>query len=93
MKLAVQFLAVASSKASHERLKEKPLIKASDFCTVDDAFILTRLEGTERKYNGCWAIANFLIDFTITVDVHDTTLTVKPDNLQPIDFPDARLQL
>jgi hypothetical protein len=32
-----------------ERLKEKPLIKASDFCTVGDAFILTRLEGSERK--------------------------------------------
>jgi len=60
---------------------------------VDDAFILTRLEGTERKYNGCWAIARELRDFTIAVDVHDTTLTVKPDNLDPIDLPDARRQL
>ncbi len=76
-----------------ERLKEKPLVKASDFCTVGDAFILTRLEGAERKYNGCWAIARELRDFTIAVDVHDTTLAVKPDNLDPIDLPDARRQL
>ena len=76
-----------------ERLKEKPLVKASDFCTVGDPFILTRLEGTERKYNGCWAIARELRDFTIAVDVHDTTLAVKPDNLDPIDLPDVRRQL
>ncbi len=76
-----------------ERLKEKPLIKASDFCTVGDPFILTRLEGAERKYNGCWAIASQLRDFTIAVDVHDNTLTVKPDNLDPIDLPDVRRQL
>ncbi len=76
-----------------ERLKEKPLVKASDFCQIGDAFILTRLDGAERKYNGCWAITKELRDFTIAVDVHDNTLTVKPDNLDPIDLPDARRQL
>jgi len=76
-----------------QRLKEKPLVKASDFCAVGDAFILTRLEGAERKYNGCWAIAGELRDFTIAVDVYDNTLTVKPDNLDPIDLPDVRRQL
>ncbi|PSB28356.1 hypothetical protein [Chlorogloea sp. CCALA 695] len=76
-----------------QRLKEKPLVKASDFCAVGDAFILTRLEGAERKYNGCWAIARELRDFTIAVDVYDNTLTVKPDNLDPIDLPDVRRQL
>ncbi len=76
-----------------ERLKEKPLIKASDFCQIGDVFILTRLEGAERKYNGCWAIAQELRDFTIAVDVHDNTLAVKPDNLDPIDLPDVRRQL
>ncbi len=80
-------------KSIVERLKEKPLIKASEFCTVGDPFILTRLEGAERKYNGCWAIASELRDFTITVDVHDNTLTVKPDNLNPIDLSDVRRQL
>ena len=76
-----------------ERLKEKPLVKASDFCSVGDPFILTRLEGAERKYNGCWAIASDLRDFTIAVDVYDNTLTVKPDNLDLIDLPNARRQL
>ncbi len=76
-----------------ERLKEKALVKASDFCTIGDAFILTRLEGAERKYNGCWAITKELRDFTIAVDVYDNTLTVKPDNLDPIDLPDVRRQL
>lgn len=76
-----------------ERLKQKPLVKASDFCAIGDPFILTRLEGVERKYNGCWAIARELRDFTIAVDVHDNTLAVKPDNLDPIDLPDARRQL
>ncbi len=76
-----------------ERLKEKSLIKASDFCQIGDVFTLTRLEGRDRKYNGCWAIANELRDFTIAVDVHDTILAVKPDNLNPIDLPDVRRQL
>jgi hypothetical protein len=76
-----------------QRLKEKPLIKASDFCTVGDPFILTRLEGAERKYNGCWAIASELRDFTVVVDVYDGELAVKPENLTPIDLPDVRRQL
>ena len=80
-------------KSIVERLKEKPLVKASDFCQIGDAFILTRLEGAERKYNGCWAIAQELRDFTIAVDVHNKTLTVKPENLDPIDLPDTRRQL
>ena len=80
-------------KSIVERLKEKPLVKASEFCTVGDAFILTRLEGTERKYNGCWAIAGELRDFTIAVDVYDGELAVKPENLNPIDLPDVRRQL
>jgi hypothetical protein len=76
-----------------ERLKEKPLVKASDFCNIGDAFILTRLEGAERKYNGCWAIASELREFTIAVDIYDTTLAVKPENLDPVDLPDICRQL
>jgi hypothetical protein len=76
-----------------ERLKEKSLVKASDFCTVGDPFILTRLEGAERKYNGCWAIAKELRDFTVVVDVYDGEIAVKPDNVNPIDLPDVRRQL
>lgn len=76
-----------------ERLKEKPLFFATDFCQLGDVFTLTRLEGTERKYNGCWAIAVNLNDFTVEVDVHDTTLNVKPENLNRIDSPEAHRQL
>ncbi len=75
------------------RLKDKPLFKASDFCQVGDVFTLTRLEGPERKYNTCWAITSQVKDFSVVVEVHDTTLTVKPENLNPIDEPDARRQL
>jgi heat shock protein HspQ len=76
-----------------ERLKQKPLIRATDFCSTGDLFILIRLEGEQRKYNGCWAIALHLNDFTLRVDVHDATILVKPENLKPIDEPDARRQL
>lgn len=76
-----------------EQLKEKPLVVAKDYCQVGDVFILTRLEGKERKYNGCWAIAVELKDFTVLVDVHDTNLTVKPENMDKIDSPDVKRQL
>lgn len=76
-----------------ERLKEKQLRAASDFCTIGDVFTLTRLEGAERKYNGYWAIASDINDFTLGVDVHDATILVKPENLKPIDEPDVRRQL
>ena len=80
-------------KSIVERLKEKPLTKATDCCQVGDVFILTRLEGPERKYNGCWAIAKRVNEFTLEIDVHDVVLLVKPDNLKPIDEPDTRRQL
>jgi hypothetical protein len=76
-----------------ERLKEKPLSLASDFCQIGDVFVLTRLEGSERKYNGCWAIAVTLNDFSVEVDVHDTTLNVKPENLNRVDSPEVHRQL
>ncbi len=76
-----------------ERLKSKPLYSASDFCSTGDVFVLARLEGAERKYNSCWAIASDVKDFTVVVDVHDTRLIVKPENLKPIDEPDVRRQL
>ncbi len=76
-----------------ERLKEKPLVKASDLCQVGQVFTLAGLVEKERKYNCCWAITIAVRDFTVEVDVHDATLTVKPENLQPIDDPQARRQL
>jgi hypothetical protein len=76
-----------------EQLKEKPLVNAKNYCQVGDVFTLVRLEGKEKKYNGCWAIAVEPRDFTVIVDVHDTTLTVKPENLNKIDSPEAHRQL
>lgn len=76
-----------------ERLKSKPLVKASDFYQIGDVFTLTRLEGAERKYNGYWAIASDINDFTLRVDVHDATILVKPENLKLIDEPEVRRQL
>jgi hypothetical protein len=76
-----------------ERLKDKPLVLAQGFCNKGDVFVLMRLEGAERKRNGLWAIASAVKDFSVVVDCHDGTLTVKPENLQPIDEPDARRQL
>ncbi len=34
-----------------------------------------------------------LKNFTVEVEVYDTTLSVKPENLKPIDSPDVRRQL
>jgi len=76
-----------------EQLKEKTLVLAKDFCQVGDVFTLVRLEGKERKYNGCWAIAVEPRDFTVLVDVHDASLTVKPENMDKIDSPDVKRQL
>ncbi|MBD2309556.1 hypothetical protein H6G17_29385 [Chroococcidiopsis sp. FACHB-1243] len=76
-----------------EQLKEKPLVFAKDYCQVGDVFTLVRLEGKEKKYNGCSCVAVEPRDFTIMVDVHDTTLTVKPENLNKIDSPEVHRQL
>jgi hypothetical protein len=76
-----------------ERLKEKPLNLATDFCLVGDVFTLAGLDGEERKYNGYPCVAIELKNFTIGVEVYDTILFVKPENLKKIDAPDARRQL
>ncbi len=76
-----------------ERLKAKHHTSATESYKISDLFWLTGLSGPERKYNGCWAIAIAVNDFTLVIDVHDGTLTVKPDSLKPIDEPDVRRQL
>jgi hypothetical protein len=67
------------------QLKEKPLVLAQDDCQVGDVFTLVGLEGKERKYNGCSCIAKELTDSTLTVEVHDATLSVKLENLNEIN--------
>ena len=76
-----------------ERLGQKPLIRACDSSRVGDVFTLTGLVEGERKYNGCPCVVMEVNDFTLKVDVHDATLTVKPDNLNRLDSPDVRRQL
>ncbi|OWY66009.1 hypothetical protein B7486_39050 [cyanobacterium TDX16] len=76
-----------------EQLKEKPPAIAQDDWRVGDIFLLVRLEGKNRKYNGCWAIALEFTDLTVIVDVHDATLTMKLDNLDKFDSPDVKQQL
>jgi len=56
-------------------------------------FTLKGLSGSERKYNGCWAQAIGVNEFTLKIEVHDATITVNPDNLNRIDSPDERRQL
>lgn len=80
-------------KSVVETFKEKPSRLASDFCEVGDVFILTKLEGIERKYNGCWAIASNTHGITVGIDVHDRSLRVKPENLKPIDSPEIHRTL
>ncbi len=76
-----------------ERMRQKPLFLSVDFCLAGDVFTLVKLEGTERKYNGYPCMAVELKHFTLLVDVYDTTLTVKPENLKKIDDPDVCRQL
>jgi len=76
-----------------ERMKEKQLFPAKDFCAVGDVFTLTRLQSHERKYNGYPCVAIELKDFTIEVELYIGTLAVKPENLKKIDSPEAQRQL
>lgn len=80
-------------KSIVDRIKAKKPSLAKDFCLPGDAFTLTRLLEGDRKYNGCWAIAVETREFTVVVDVHDQSLIVKPENLEPIDFPQTQRQL
>lgn len=76
-----------------ERLQDLPLSKASDFCQIGDVFTICKLSGTERKYNGCWAIVVALGEFSVEIDVHDARFNVKPENLNKIDSPEVHRQL
>lgn len=76
-----------------EQLKEKPLRLATQFCNVGEVFTLIGLEAEQRKYNRCPCVAVELNEFTIMVDVYDTTIMVKPENLNRVDSPDVGHQL
>lgn len=69
-----------------ERLLEKPLFLASDYCKLGEVFFLTRLCGEECKYNGCWAIAIEVENrFTVKAATYKGDLEVKQENIKRID--------
>ena len=76
-----------------ESLKEKPLPQIPISYMRGDAFILQGLSGLERRYNGCWAIAREILEFSLIVETHDGKLQVKPDNLESIDDREVRRQI
>jgi hypothetical protein len=96
-----QAVAVANGKVPSGRvvkgivkqLGQKPLIRACDFGRVGDVFTLTGLVEAERRYNGCPCVVLEVNEFTLKVDIHDATLTVKPDNLNSLDSPEVCRQL
>jgi len=61
-------------KSIVERLKEKPLPQIPLSYKRNDAFILQGLTGTERRYNGCWAITREILEFSLIVETHDGKL-------------------
>lgn len=80
-------------KSIVESLKQKRLLPLTASYKIGDVFKLFALSGTERRYNGCWAITSSVNEFTLTVEVHDATLIVKPENLNSIDSPNEYCQL
>lgn len=76
-----------------KQFKQKPPVLTPDDWHVGDIFTLN-LEGKDKKYNGCWAVVLEVTDCTVMVDVHDATLSVKPENLhKQVDGLKARQQV
>ena len=74
-------------------IKERDAVPPAIPYQVGDVFLIVAKSGEFRKYNGCWAIATAVNNFTVEVEVYDAVLTVKPDNLEPIDSPAEREQV
>ena len=76
-----------------KQFKQKPTVLTQDDWHVGDVCTLKRLEGKDKKYNGCWGVVLEITDGTVMIDVHDATLTVKPENLRKIDALQAHQQV
>lgn len=77
-----------------ERMKEKPLYLASDYCLLGEVFFLQRLCGEERKYNGCWAIAIEVENrFTVKAAIYKGALEVRQENIQRIDCEQTQAEI
>lgn len=68
-----------------ERLMERDCIPTPIPYKLNDVFLISAASGELKKYSGCWAIATQINEYTVCVLVHDGDLTVKPENLEPID--------
>lgn len=81
-------------KSIVERIKEKPVHLASDYCKEGEVFFLQRLAGVEKKYNGCWAIAIEVESrFTVKAAVYDGILELRQENMKPIDSEQSQTEI
>ena len=71
-----------------ERLKERDTIPPAIPYRVGDVLQIVAKIGELRRYDGCWAIATDINEYTLDVCVHDGEVQLKPENLKPIDSPD-----
>jgi hypothetical protein len=81
-------------KSIVQRLKEKPLHLASDYCQPGEVFFLQRLAGAERKYNGCWAVAIEVENrFSVKAAVYQGVVEVRQDQMKRIDSEQTQAQI
>lgn len=81
-------------KSVVERIKEKPLHLASDYCQSGEVFFLQRLTEGQRKYNGYWAIAIEVENrFTVKAAVYKEVVEVKQENMKRIDSEQTQAEI
>lgn len=81
-------------KSVVERLKEKPLFLADDYCQLGEVFFLQCLTQQERKYNGYWAIAIEVENrFTVKAVTYKEILEVKQENIKRIDCEQTQAEI
>jgi len=81
-------------KSVVERIKEKTLHLASDYCKSGEVFFLQRLTEAKRKYNGCWAIAIEVENrFTVKAAVYNGVVEVKQENMKRLDLEQTQAEI
>lgn len=81
-------------KSVVERIKEKSLHLASDYCERGEVFFLQRLTEVGRKYNGYWAIAIEVENrFTVKAAVYNKVVEVKQENMKRIDSEQTQSEI
>lgn len=81
-------------KSVVERIKEKSLHLASDYCECGEVFFLQRLTEVGRKYNGYWAVAIEVENrFTVKAAVYNKVVEVKQENMKRIDSEQTQAEI